>query len=84
MGLLLLVVVHSAGVQDRDGAVQLIARLQLLFVRLKHIWADGGYAGKLVTFVYETLGWNLDIVKRSDLPGFIPLPRRWVVERTFA
>jgi putative transposase len=77
--------VHSAGVQDRDGAVMLIARLSHLFSYIKHIWADGAYAGELPIWVRNLLGWTIQIVKRSDTcKGFILLPRRWVVERTFA
>jgi putative transposase len=84
MGLVLVVVVHSAGIQDRDGARQVCERIRNRFGRLKLIWADGGYAGKLVGWVKETCGWELEIVKRSDdLKGFHVLPRRWVVERTF-
>ncbi len=77
--------VHSASIQDRDGAVVLISRLSHKFLLLKKIWADGGYAGELVSWVYDLLGWTLEIVKRSDtLKKFVLLPRRWVVERTFA
>jgi putative transposase len=84
MGLVLGVVVHSAGIQDRDGAKLVFERIRSRFERLKLIWADGGYAGKLVDWVKETCGWELEIVKRSDdLKGFHVLPRRWVVERTF-
>ncbi len=83
-GLLLGVVVHGADVQDRDGAKLLFTYLEGWLPRLAHIWADGGYAGKLVDWVQETYGWTLEIVKRTDItPGFVPLPRRWVVERTF-
>ena len=84
MGLVLAVVVHSAGIQDRDGAKLVFARIRNRFDRLRLIWADGGYAGKLVGWVKETGGWDLEIVKRNDdLKGFHVLPRRWVVERTF-
>jgi transposase len=83
--LLLCVIVHSAGVQDRDGAMMLISRLAHRFSLLKHIWVDGAYAGELVAWVYSVLGWTMEVVKRSDtLKKFIVLPRRWVVERTFA
>ena len=55
-----------------------------LFPRLQIIWADGGYAGKLVDWVASFGNWVLEIVKRSDdVKGFKVLPRRWVVERTF-
>jgi putative transposase len=85
MGLVLLVVVHGANVQDRDGAKLLLAKAKGLFPRLQRIWADGGYAGKLIAWVQLTCGWVLEIIKRNDVvKGFKLLPRRWVVERTFA
>ena len=84
-GLLLGVVAHAADIQDRDGAKLLFGYLDGFLPRLAHIWADGGDAGKLVDWVKETYGWTRAIVKRTDItPGFVPLPRRWVVERTFA
>lgn len=83
MGLLLLVVVHSAGIQDRAGAKLVCEKARGRFPNLKLIWADGGYAGKLVNWVLEQCQWVLEIVKRNaDLKGFQLLPRRWVVERT--
>jgi putative transposase len=84
------VVVHSAGVQDRDGAKDVLGRLVMvklcgMLPRLSLIWADGGYAGQLLDWVRAAGGWTLEIVKRcDDLKGFVVLPRRWVVERTFA
>lgn len=85
LGLLLLVQVHRADIQDRDGACDLLQKLSELMTRLKHVWADGGYAGFLVTWVRLAYHWTLEIVKRSDdTKGFVVLPRRWVVERTFA
>jgi putative transposase len=84
MGLVLCVLVHSAGIQDRDGARLVLARIAGRFPRLELLWADGGYAGKLVQWVHDTFGWVLQIIKRSDdVKGFVVLPRRWVVERTF-
>jgi putative transposase len=84
MGLVLMVVVHVANIQDRDGARLLLAKAKGLFPRLQRIWADGGYAGKLIGWVQETCAWVLEIIKRSDVvKGFKLLPRRWVVERTF-
>ena len=91
LGLLLLVVVHSASLQDRAGG-QLV--LQRLFDRIKHsvhnrwcrlklIWADGGYQD-IVELVRQRFGWKLEIVRRLEgSKGFVVLPRRWTVERTF-
>lgn len=84
LGLLLAVVVTGAGVQDRDGAKPLLELLTASCHKVRLVWADGGYAGKLVAWAGDTLGLTLRIVKRSDLPGFQVLPRRWVVERTLA
>jgi putative transposase len=79
------VVVHAANLQDRDGAKLVVAKLKEGFPRLSLIWADGGYAGKLIEWVQEFGHWVLQIVKRNDdLHRFVVLPRRWVVERTFA
>lgn len=84
LGLILAVVVHEADIQDRDGAKMVLARLKGRFARLLLIWADGGYAGKLIDWVKDFASWTLEIVKRNDdLKGFQVLPRRWVVERTF-
>lgn len=53
--------------------------------RFERLWGDGGYAGQLVDWVRQQAGWELEIVKRSDdLRGFVVLPKRWIVERTFA
>lgn len=84
LGLILVVVVHAADMQDRDGARLVIDRLQNQFPRLRRVWADGGYAGELVKWVAKSFRWVLDIVKRNDdVAGFQVLPYRWVVERTF-
>ncbi len=98
IGLVLTAHVHPADVADRDGAKQLLAALGTRFPRLAHLWADAGYQGRFVTWVTETLGWTVEIVRKprrwvwwpadSEPPpmptGFQVLPRRWVVERTFA
>ena len=85
MGLLLTVVVHAANIQDRDGAKLVFKRTPAWVKRLKTIWADGGYAGKLIDAAKELHGWTLTIIKRSDgVQGFKVLPKRWLVERTFA
>ena len=78
-------VVHSAGVQDRDGAKLVLAKAHLLWSRLLWIWADGGYAGPLGSWVWTTCNWFLGIVKRHEaVSGWQLLPHRWIVERTFA
>jgi putative transposase len=83
-GLLLLVIVHAANIQDRDGAKLVLKQIKGTFSRLELIWADAGYSGQLVDWVNSVCGWMLEIVKRSDdIKGFQVLPRRWVVERTF-
>ena len=77
--------VTSADVQDRDGAKQLLGSLRDQLPRLERLWADGGYAGELVLWVQENTPWTLEIVKRpAGSQGFVLLPKRWVVERTFA
>lgn len=84
IGLVLAVVVHEASIQDRDGAKLVLERLKDKFVRLRLIWADGGYAGALIEWTKVFANWTLEIVKRNaDLTGFHVLPHRWVVERTF-
>ena len=85
-GLLLNAIVHPANIQDRDGAVDLLQGLKKLFPALKLIWADSGYHASKLTDAFSGMGdWKLEIVKRSDTAkGFEVLPRRWVVERTFA
>ena len=85
LGLLLNVVVHPADVQDRDGAFHLLRRARRLFPFIERIFADGGYAGqKMALVAWRTGTWRLQIVKRSDAAGFEVLPKRWIVERTFA
>lgn len=85
LGLLICVLVTPASTQDRDGARPLLDHLAASCRRLALIWADGGYAGKLVAWTQHTLGLTLQIVKRPDqATGFVVLPRRWVVERSLA
>lgn len=84
LGFVLEVVVHSAGIQDRDGAKLVFKKIKTYFHKLKVIWADGGYAGKLILFAKKQYGWKIDIIKRSDQKGFRILPKRWIVERTFS
>ena len=79
-------VVHAADIQDRDGAPLVLAQIIHRFPWLRHLFADGGYAGDKLRDALRGLGkWTIDIVKRSDrAKGFVVLPRRWVVERTLA
>jgi len=85
LGLLICVLVTAASVQDRDGAGPLLQQLAQACHRIRLVWADGGYAGKLVDWTRDTLHIVLQIVKRTDdMVGFVVLPRRWVVERTLA
>lgn len=84
-GLLLVVIVTVAGLQDRDAAHRLAAAVRAKFSTITLIWADGGYAGRFITWAKTVLHLDTVVVKRSDdATGFTVLPRRWVVERTFA
>jgi transposase len=83
LGLLLVVVVHAANIQDRDGAKLVFAKAKSMgpWLRREHVWADGGSAGKLIAWVSSLCQWVLEIVKRNDdVKGFKLLPKRWVVE----
>jgi putative transposase len=88
LGLLLKVTVTAGHIQDRDGAKALLKEIyneEQVVKRLKLIWADGSYRGELISWVRETLGCNLEIVEKPKAtPAFKVLPKRWVVERTFA
>ena len=85
-GLLVAAIVHAADIQDRDGAPRLLKVLRSAFPWLRHVFADGAYAGGKLQNALAKLGkWTIEIVKRSDAArGFVVLPRRWVVERTLA
>lgn len=83
MGLLLVVFVTAASVQDAVAAKSVLLTAKERFARLRHIWADAAYAGALVDWVAQSLGWVLEIVKHLvKVVGFKLLPRRWVVERS--
>jgi putative transposase len=81
------VLVTAASVQDRDGAMQLLVVLRHTFSRLRLIWADQAYAGDLIAWLWALRPWRkirLDIVRRPEgAKGFLLLPKRWIVERTF-
>jgi putative transposase len=93
LGFIMAVVVHSADIQDREGAKAVIEQLRYRFPRLKKILADGGYfvlrtkykyTGGLIEWVLKGFGWTLEIVhKVVGVSGFNVLPKRWIVERTF-
>jgi transposase len=83
--LLLNVVVHRASVQDRDGTRRLLRNASRRFPSIKKIFADAGYQGPRVAEVVAATGsWALEIVKRTETHKFVVLPKRWIVERTFA
>jgi putative transposase len=89
LGLILAVVVHSASIQDYDGAVLvlgILGRLKARFNRLKVIFADSAYGrNNLPECVKDAFGWVLQTVLRPvNVKGFVVLPKRWIVERTFA
>ena len=89
---------HAADIADRDGAQLLLAGQAVAQPRLAHLWVDSGYQGRCVAWIAETLGWTVEVVRKPPrriwVPegveppprptGFQVLPRRWVVERTFA
>ncbi|MHA6646424.1 IS5 family transposase, partial [Mesorhizobium sp. A623] len=86
LGLMVGLAVHSADIQDRDGAPDLLKSIRHRWPWLLHVFADGGYAGPKLRKRLQKIGrWTFEIIKRSDkAKGFEILPRRWVVERTFA
>jgi transposase len=84
LGLLLVVMVTAASVQDRDGGKRILQRLRFRMPSVAHVWADGGYAGRLVAYARKVLRVTIAVVrKKDDQRTFEILPRRWVVERTF-
>jgi transposase len=85
-GLPMRVVVHSAAIQDRDGAALVLDKIRCRFPWLELIWADSAYnAAQVDAAVAKQPDLRIQIVKRSDdMKGFVVLPRRWVVERTFS
>jgi putative transposase len=83
--LLLIVAVHAANIQESDGAKLVLGRVRGRFPRLRLIWADQGYKAHFVDWAKAVGGWAVEIVARpKGQKGFAVLPRRWVVERTFA
>ncbi|HEV2346491.1 MAG TPA: transposase [Actinocrinis sp.] len=86
LGLLLLVHVTGANVQDRDAAFFLLQRMHLLYRKITLVWADSGYDyGRLIEGALKILRVSVQIVRRTDdMTGFVILPRRWIVERTLS
>ena len=85
LGMVLAASVHAADIQDRDGAKLVLAKLVGRFPRLTMIWADGGDTGALLAWALFAGGWVIDIVKKPlGIKTFAVLPKRWIVERTFA
>jgi len=86
LGHLLKVVVHTANIQDREGAKLLLKAVpEAIVSQLIKLWADGGYRGTLVEWCWDTFQITLEIIfPPAKRKTFVLLPRRWVVERTFA
>jgi putative transposase len=85
VGLLLVVFVHSAGIQDRDGGRRLLEWAQMFLPRLMIVWADQAYACLAAEWLHKTYLWMLHIVRRDpNIKGFVVQPKRWIVERTLA
>jgi transposase len=88
LGLVMMVVVTAANVSDQKGARLIFARLAAFPARVKRlvrIWVDGTYEGvDFMQWTMDTYRWILQTIKRSDdAKGFVLLPKRWVVERTW-
>jgi transposase len=85
IGLLLVVMVTAASIQDRDGGSGILKLLHGSFASLSLVYADGGHQGRLVAIAKSAWQIVLEIVRKpTDQRGFAVLPRRWVVERTFS
>lgn len=84
LGLVLAVVIQSASVQDRDGAVDVVNKMLESWKKVIKIFADGGYRGQLIRTIKTKFKIELEIIKRNELHSFKILPKRWIVERTFA
>ena len=84
IGLLLMINVTAGDVTDRQAATGMLPALRERFPAITRLWADGGYTGTLITWALSVLHLVVTVIKRSDdTSGFVVLPRRWVVERTF-
>ena len=83
LGLLLVIVVHAASIQDRVGAKAVLIRLFRYCGGIKTVFVDGGYSGKLLDWGMQMFEWLISVVKRTEAHTFKILPKRWIVERTF-
>jgi len=85
LGLIIALTVTTAAVQDRDGLKKLLRTFGVHRKKLRKVWVDGGYRGKVIEWVKQRFRYHLEVVLRADdVKGFIVLPKRWIVERTFA
>lgn len=84
LGLILAIVIQSASVQDRDGAPSTIEKMKDRWIRVIKIFADGGYRGQLIDKIKQAFCIDIEIIKRNEISTFKILPKRWIVERTFA
>jgi putative transposase len=84
LGLILCVVVHSAGIQDRNGGLPVMEKLKGKWRRIVRIFADSGFNGTLIEKVKDKCGYILEIVRKNNNGTFEVLPKRWIVERTIA
>lgn len=82
MGLVIEVLVHTAGIQDRDGGRFLVSKAKTNGATFSKGYTDGGYAGKFLDFTKEVWKVDFEVVKRNELHKFVVLPKRWIVERT--
>jgi transposase len=82
-GCLLAILVLAANISDRDGALLLLARYQARYPDLTKLWGDSQYGGTLPEEAQRQYGIDIEVVKKpADQDGFVPLPKRWIVERT--
>ncbi len=85
LGLILGAVVTGADTPEREGGEDVLIEMKGLYRRLKRLWADGGFSGDDFAQTARRLGRDVEVVRRSDdVKGFTVLPKRWIVERTFA
>ncbi len=85
LGLMVGITVHSADIQDRDGAAGLLRHTRRAVPFIEVIFADAGYQGPIMAATVARTGrWRLEVVKRNDVPRFEVVAKRWIVERTFA